>query len=172
MAIGLLALAALLALGTFGWGLTGSHEGPKSVGAVAASEKGLKGGAPAAPESSGDTREGATGESVSSALPSVNLAGGPYVPASSSAPPSASSPTSAAAAAPAAPTHASATASASATPEARASEPVASGPWAPASSAPASPAAKGVTSGSGGKDAGGTTSTVVVESAAQEQYHR
>jgi serine/threonine-protein kinase len=172
VAIGLLALAALLALGTFGWGLTGSHEGPKSVGAVAASEKGLKGGAPAAPESSGDTREGATGESVSSALPSVNLAGGPYVPASSSAPPSASSPTSAAAAAPAAPTHASATASASATPEARASEPVASGPWAPASSAPASPAAKGVTSGSGGKDAGGTTSTVVVESAAQEQYHR
>ena len=171
VAMGLVALAALLALGTFGWGLTGSHEWPKSVGAVAASEKGLEGGAPAAPESSGDTREGASVESVGSALPSLGLAAGPYAPASSSAPPSASSPTPASASASAS-TDASATASASATPEAPASVPVASGPWAPAPSASASPAAQGVTSVSGGKDAGGTTSTVEGKSAAQEQYHR
>jgi serine/threonine-protein kinase len=142
--IGLLALAALLALGTFGWGLTGSGEGPKSVSAVAASEKGQEGGAPAAPEGSGDAREGATGEGVGTAWPSADLAG-PHVPASSSsASPSASSPTSASAST-------SASSSASAT-------------------ASASPAAQGGPSGSGGKDAGGTTSTSVVESAAQEQY--
>jgi hypothetical protein len=62
VAIGLLALAALLALGTIGWGLTGSREGPKGTGgAVAASEGGREGGALAAPEGSGGAREGATG---------------------------------------------------------------------------------------------------------------
>jgi serine/threonine protein kinase len=170
VAMGLVALLALLALGTFGWGLTGSREGPKSVGAVAASEKG-KEGAPAVPEGSGDARERATGEGVGSALPPADLAG-PYVPASSSAPPSASSPTSASSFASAS-SSATATASASATPEVPASEPGASGPWTPAPSASASlAAAQGGPSGSGGKDVGGTTSSTAVESAAKEQYHR
>jgi serine/threonine protein kinase len=173
VAMGLVALAALLALGTFGWGLTGygGEEPTKGVGAVAASEKGLEGGAPAVPEGSGDAREGASVEGIGSALPSADLAAGPYAPASSSAPPSASSPTPASASASAS-TDASASAPAYATPEAPASVPVASGPWAPAPSASASPAAQGVTSVSGGKDAGGTTSTVEGKSAAQEQYHR
>jgi serine/threonine protein kinase len=170
VAMGLLALAALLALGTFGWGLTGSREVPKSVGAVTASEKGQE-VAPAAPKSSGNTRERASVESVGSSLPSEDLAAGPHVPASSSVPPSASSPTSASASASAS-TPATASTSASAAPGAQVSEPAASGPWASAPSASASPAANGITSGSGGKDAGGTTSTVVVESAAQGQYHR
>jgi eukaryotic-like serine/threonine-protein kinase len=179
MAIGLVALAALVVLGTFGWGLTGSREGPtKSVGAISAWEKGQEGGAPAAPEGSWDLREGATGEGEAEPTPSADLAG-PYVPAasSSSAPPSASSPTSesssvsASTPASASPS-ASATASTSATPEAPASEPVASGPWTPAPFASASPAAQGGPSGSGGKDAGGTPSGTAVESAAQEQYHR
>ena len=164
MAIGLVALAALLAIGTFGLGLMGSPEGPKGVGAVAASEGGQEAGAPEAPEGSSDAREGASGEAVDSAFPSVDLAEGRYVPASSSAPPSAS---------------AFASASASATPQAQASEPVASGAWAAASPAPGpsswtAPSASsspepGVSSGAGGQDAG-TTSTGVVESAAQEQY--
>jgi serine/threonine protein kinase len=178
VAMGLVALLALLALGTFGWGLTGSREGPKSVGAVAAAEKGKEGGALTAPEGSGDARERATEEGVGSALPPADLAG-PYVPASSSsAPPSASSPTSTSSSASAltptsAPTPASASSSASATPEAPASEPGSSEPWTPAPSASASPAAaQGGPSGSGGKDAGGTTSSTAVESAAQEQYHR
>jgi serine/threonine-protein kinase len=183
VAIGLLALAALLALGTFGWGLTGSHEGPKSVGAVVASDKGQE-GTPAAPESSGDGRNGASGEGVGSALPSVDLADGPHVSASSSAPPPASSPTSeavsasASTTAPASPSS-SAPASASAAPQARAPEPAASGPWASAPQEPgpsgAVPSASaspmpGNSSGSDGADAGGTTSTTAVESAAQEQY--
>jgi hypothetical protein len=173
VAIGLVALAALLALGTFGWGLTGSREGPKGVDAVAASEGGQEGGAPAAPEGSGDAREGASGEGVGSGMPSVDLAGGAYVPAPSSAPPSASASASASAS-----PSASAPASASAAPQARASEPAASGHWASAPQAPgpsgaapsasASPASGGP-SGSDGKDVG-TTSNGVVESAAQEQY--
>jgi hypothetical protein len=168
VAMGLVALLALLVLGTFGWGLTGSREGPNSVGAVAASEKGKEGGALAAPEGSGDARERTTGEGVGSALPPADLAG-PYVPAassSSSAPLSASSSASAS-------TPASASPSASATPEAPASGPGASGPWTPAPSASASPAAaQEGPSGSGGKDPGGTTSSTAAESAAQEQYHR
>ena len=182
VAIGLVALVALaapLALGTFGWGLTGSREGPnKGVGVVAASEGSQQGSVPAAPEGSGDAREGASGKGVGSASPSVELAGGAYAPASSSGPPSAaaSASASASAAAPASPS-ASAPASASATPEAQSSEPVASGPRAsvprapgPSGAAPsASSPAPGGTSGSDGQDAG-TTSTVVVESAAQEQY--
>jgi len=172
VAIGLVALAALLALGTFGWGLTGSREEPKGVGAVAASEGGGEGGAPAAPEGSGDGREGASGKGVGQGMPSVELAGGAYVPASLSAPPSASASASAS-------PSASTPASASATPEAQASEPVASGTWAsapqalePSGAAPSASASPvpGGTSGSGGKNAGGTTSTVVVESPAQEQY--
>jgi serine/threonine protein kinase len=161
MAIGLVALLALLALGTFGWGLTGYRdEGPnEGVGAVAVSEVGGEEGAPAAPEGAGDARGGASGEGVGSALPSVDLAGGRYVPASSSAPSS----TSVSASASASPE------SASASPEVRASEPVASGPWTSAPTTSASPAASGGTSGSGGQDAG-TTSPTVVESAAQDQY--
>jgi hypothetical protein len=161
VAIGLLALAALLALGTIGWGLTGSREGPKGTGgAVAASEGNREGGAPAAPEGSGGAREGATGGHL----------GGRYVPASPSATPSASTPASVPpasasasasastpASAPLESAPASASASASATPEARASEPTAAGPSGAAASA------------SGGQDAG-TRSTVVVESVAQEQY--
>jgi serine/threonine-protein kinase len=165
VAIGLVTLAALLALGTFGWGLTGSPEGPQGVGAVAASEGGQEGGASAAPEGPGDARGGASGEALSSALPSVGLASGRYVPAPSSAPTSAS----ASASAPASASPESAPASASATPEAQASEPVVSGPWTPVPSASPSPAAPGGPSGSGGQDAG-TTRTVVAESAAQEQY--
>jgi serine/threonine-protein kinase len=176
MAIGLVALAALLALGTFGWSLTGSREGPnKSVGAVAAPEGGQEGGAPAAPEGSEDAQEGVSGMGLGSALPAVKLAGGRYVPASASATPSASaSPSASTSASPSA----SAPASASATPEGQTSDPVASGPWAsapqaqgPSGTAPSasvSPALGG-SSGSGGQDAG-TTNTVDVESAAQEQY--
>jgi eukaryotic-like serine/threonine-protein kinase len=168
VAMGLVALAALLALGTFGWGFTGYRdEGPKGVGAVVASEGGQEGGAPAAPEDPGDGREGGSGEGLGSDLPSVELAGGRYVPASSSAPPSASA--SASASIPASASAVSAPASASATPEAQASEPVASGPSGAAPSASASPAAPGGSSELGGQDAG-TTGTSVAESAAQEQY--
>ena len=181
VAIGLVTLLALLALGTFGWGLTGYRdEEPKFVGAVAASEGGRERGAPAAPEDSGDAQEGASGEGVNSALPSVDLAGGLYVPASTSAPRSASASASsesapvsasasASASAPASVSPESVPASASATPEAQASEPVASGPWRSAPTASASPAAPGASSGSGGKGAG-TTSPTVVESAAHDQY--
>jgi eukaryotic-like serine/threonine-protein kinase len=174
VAIGLLALAALLALGTFGWGLTGSSdEGPKGVGAVAASEGGQEGGAPAAPEGSGDGREGSSRGGVGSALPSVDLAGGRYVPvpssAPTSAPTSASASASASASTPASASPESAPATAPATPEAQAPGPVASGSRTPAPSASASPAAPGGSWGSGGQDAG-TTSTSVAESAAQEQY--
>jgi hypothetical protein len=164
VAIGLVALLALLALGTFGWGHTGYRgEGPQGVGAVAASEGSREGGAPAAPKGSGDAREGASGEGVGSALPSVDLAGGLNVPTSSSAPPSASASASASASPESAP------ASASAKPEAQASEPVASGPWTSAPTASASAAPPEASSGSGGQDAR-TTGTTVVESAAQDQY--
>jgi len=77
VAMGLVALAALLVLGTFGWGHAGSHEGPQSVGAVAASEKGPEGGAPTAPEGSGDAREGASVEGAGSAFQAGDLAAGP-----------------------------------------------------------------------------------------------
>jgi hypothetical protein len=165
VAIGLMALAALMALlGTFGWGLRGSRdEGPEGVGALAASEVGQQGGAPAAPQGS---REGASGKGVGSALPSVDLAGGAYAPASSSA--SASGSAFASSTPASASALASASASASASPEPPTKQTVASGPWTPAPSASASPAPGG-TSGSGGQNAG-TTSTSVVESAAQEQY--
>jgi serine/threonine-protein kinase len=178
VAIGLLALATLLALGTFGWGLTGSSEGPnKSVGAVAASEGGQEGGAPSAPEGSGEGREGASGMGLGSALPAVELAGGRYVPAFATRSASASPSASTSAPASASPS-ASSPASTSATPEAQTSDPVASGPWASAPQAPgpsgAAPSASaspapGDSSGLGGQNAG-TTNTVVVESAAQEQY--
>ena len=128
VAIGLL---ALLALGTFGWGLTvGPSRDHKSVGAVAASEGGQEGGAPAAPEGSWDGREGAPGMGLGSALPAVELAGDAYVPAS-----------------------ASATRSASASPSASTSAPASAPPSASASPAP------GGSSGSGGQDEG-TTNTV------------
>jgi serine/threonine protein kinase len=167
--IGLVALAALVALGTFGWGLTGSREGPKGVGAVAASEGGQEGsGAPAAPKGSGNAREGSSGEGLGSALPSVDLAGGRYLPASSSAPPSSASASASASILASASPSASAPASASAAPQAQVSEPVASGARTPAPAASASPAPGGP-SVSGGQDAG-TTSTGIVESAAQEQY--
>jgi hypothetical protein len=95
-----------------------------------------------------------------------DVAGGGYVPSSSSAPPSASVSSSA-----------SAPASPSASPDPPTSEPAASGPWAPnprasetRGAAPsASSPAPGGSSGAGGQDAG-TTSTGAVESAAQGQY--
>ena len=139
-AIGLVALAALMALlGAFGWDLTAAREGPKTVGAVTATE-GAREGGPAAPEG---PREGGTGKGVGSGVPSAELAGGAHVPASSSAPPSAS---------------------ASAAPQAQASQPVESGPRA---SAPRSPEPPGAAPSA--SDAG-ATSTAVVGSAAQEQY--
>jgi len=165
VAIGLVALAALLALlGAFGWDLTGAREGSKAVGTVTTTEGTREGGAPAAPEGS---REGGSGKGVGSGMPSVDLAGGGYAPASPSVSASAS-----ASASPA-----SASAPASASPEPPKSETVASRPWAPNprasgtwGAAPhASSPTLGGSSGSGGKDAG-TTSTVVVESAAQGQY--
>jgi serine/threonine protein kinase len=164
VAIGLLAMATLLmALGTFGWGLTGSREEPhKGVGAVAASEGGKEGKAPAAPGGSEDGRAGSSGKVVGSGMPSVELAGGAHVPAPSSAPQSAAASASVAPASSSAPP-ASASTSASASPES-----------APASAsatpdAQSSPAAQEGPSGSGGK-VPGTTNTVIVESAAQEQY--
>ena len=152
--IGLVALAALLALvGAFGWDLTGAREGPKVAGTVTTTE-GARDGAPAAPEGS---REGDSGKGVGSGMPSVELAGGGYAPASSSV--SASAPASA--------YPASASASASASPEGSTSGTVASGPWVATPSASSS--APGDSSGSGGKDAG-TTGNGAVESAAQGQY--
>jgi serine/threonine-protein kinase len=182
VAIGLVALAALMALvGAFGWDLTGAREGSKAVkavGTVTTTDGTRDGGGPAAPVSSRDAQEGGSGNGVGQSMPSVELAGGAYVPASSSAPSSASA--SASASAPAsASTSVSAPASASASPQAWASEPAASGPWASAPQAPepsaatpsasASPAPGGGSSGSGGQDAG-TTSTGALESAAQGQY--
>jgi hypothetical protein len=141
LAIGLVALAALMALlGAFGWDRTAAREGPKTVGTVTTTE-GVREGGLAAPEG---PREGGIGKGVGSGMPSsVELAGGAHVPASSSAPPSAS---------------------ASAAPQVQASEPVEPGPWA---SAPRAPEPSGAAPSA--SDAG-TTSTVVVESAAQEQY--
>jgi serine/threonine protein kinase len=162
VAIGLVALAALLALlGAFGWDLTGAREGLKAVRTVTTTEGAREGGAPVAPEVS---REGGSGKG-SSAMPSVDLAGGGHVPASSSVSASASA------------YPASASASASASSEPPTSETPASGPWAsnprtmgtrgaaPSASSPA----PGGSSGSGGQDAG-TTSNGAVESAAQGQY--
>jgi serine/threonine-protein kinase len=177
VAIGLVALTALIALlGAFGWDLTGAREGSKAVkavGTVTSTDGTREGGGQAAPAGA---REGGPGNGVGQSMPSVELAGGAYVP-SSSAPSSESASASASAPASASPS-ASAPASASASPQARASEPAASGPWASAPQAPgpsgaapsasASPAPEGP-SGSGGQDAG-TTSTGAVESAAQGQY--
>jgi eukaryotic-like serine/threonine-protein kinase len=177
VAIGLVALAALLALlGAFGWDLTGAREGPKAVGTVTTTDGAREGGGPVAPEGLRDAQEGSSGKGVGQSMPSVELAGGGYVPASS-APPSASASASASAPASASPS-ASAPASASASPQARASEPAASGTWAsapqaqgPSGAAPSASAspAQGGPSGSGGQEAG-TTSTGAVESAAQGQY--
>jgi eukaryotic-like serine/threonine-protein kinase len=195
VAIGLVALAALMALlGAFGWDLTRAREGSKAVSTVTTTEGGREGGGPVAPEGS---REGGPGKGVGSGMPSVELAGGAYVPASSPVPPSVSAPASASAPVSASPSasapasaspsasapvsaspSASAPALASAAPQARASEPAASGPWASAPQAPgpsgAAPSASaspepGGSSGSGGQDAG-TTSTGAVESGAQGQY--
>jgi serine/threonine protein kinase len=162
VAIGLVALAALLALlGAFGWNLTGPPEGAKAVGTVTTTQ-GAREGGPVAPEGS---RERGTGKGDGSGVPSVDRTGGAYVPASSSVSASASS------------TPASASASASASQEPPTSQTVASGPWAskprasgtwgaaPSTSSPA----PGGSSGTGGQDAG-TTGTGAVESAAQEQY--
>jgi serine/threonine protein kinase len=165
VAIGLVALAALLALlGAFGRDLVASREGSKvPVGTVTTTEGAREGRAPAAPES---PREGGLGRGVGSGMPSVGLAGGGHAPASSSAPTSASASASASAPASASPS-AYAAASASAAPQARTSKPVPSGPSGAAPSA--SSTAPGDPSGSGGREAG-TPSTVVVESAAREQY--
>ena len=161
VAIGLVALTALLALlGAFGWDLTGSREGFKAVSTVTTTEGALGGGAPAAPEGA---REGGHGKGVGSGMPSVDLAGGGYVPASASVSASASP--------------ASASATASASPETPTSEAVASGTLAsnPQASAlwgaapSASSPAPGGSSGTGGQGAG-TTSTGAVEAAAQGQY--
>jgi serine/threonine-protein kinase len=151
LAIGLVALAAFMALlGAFGWDLTAAREGPKTVGTATTTEGAREGGGLAAPEG---PREGGTGKGVGSGMPSAELAGGAHVPASSSVPPSASASSSA-----------PPSASGSAAPQVQASEPVASGPWA---SAPRAPEPSGAAPSA--SDAG-TTSTVVVESAAQEQY--
>jgi len=156
VAMGLVALAALLALlGAFGWDLTRAREGPKTVGTVTTTEGAREGGGPVAPEGS---REGGSGKG-GSAMPSVDLAGGAYA---SSVSASAS-----------ATTH-PASASASASPESPTSETAASGSWASdpwisgtrGASPFASSPAPGGSSGSGGQNAG-TTST---ESAAQGQY--
>ena len=84
MAIGLVALAALMALlGAFGWDLTGAREGSKAVkavGTVTTTEGAREGGAPAAPVGA---QEGSSGKGVGQGMPSVDLAGGGYVPASS-----------------------------------------------------------------------------------------
>jgi hypothetical protein len=169
VAIGLVALAALLALlGAFGWDLTGAREGPKVAGSVTTTEGAREGGAPAAPEG---FREGGSGKGVGSDMPSVELAGGLNMPASSSV--SASASNTASASAPAYPASAPVSVSASpASPQTLTSKTVASEPWAPVTwgSAPsASSPAPGGSSGSGGQDAG-TTSTGAVESAAQGQY--
>jgi serine/threonine protein kinase len=152
MAIGLVALVALMGLlGAFGWDLTGAREGSKAVSTATTTEGGREGGVPAAPEGSRSAREGGSGKGVGLGMPPVELAGGGYVPASSSASASAS------------PAVATASASVSASPVPQASE-----TWetAPSASSPA----PGGSSSSGGQDAGGTPSTVVVESAAQGQY--
>jgi eukaryotic-like serine/threonine-protein kinase len=156
VAIGLVALAALLALlGAFGWDLTGARQGSKAVGTVTTTEGAREGGAPAAPVGA---QEGSSRKGVGQGMPSVDLAGGGYVPASPSVSASAT---------------ASASASASAEP-ASVSAPASASPGPPASgtrgSAPSvSSPAPGGSSGSGGQDAG-TTSTGAVESAAQGQY--
>ncbi|HEX5849141.1 MAG TPA: protein kinase, partial [Rubrobacter sp.] len=122
VAIGLVALAALLALlGAFGWNLTDAREASNRVGTVTTTV-GSREGVPAAPE---DSREGGSGKGVDTIMPSVDLAGGGYVPASSSRPTSASA--SASASAPA-----SASRAASATPESPTSATDASEPWASA----------------------------------------
>jgi eukaryotic-like serine/threonine-protein kinase len=153
VAIGLVALLALV--GAFGWDLTGAREGSKAVGTVTTTDETGDGGGPAAPAGS---REGVSGKGVGQSMPSLELAGGGYAPASSA--PSSGS------------------ASASASPQAWASEPAASGPWAsapqaqgPSGSAPSASASPepGGPSGSGGQDAG-TTSTGAVQLAAQGQY--
>jgi eukaryotic-like serine/threonine-protein kinase len=166
VAMGLVALAALLALfGAFGWDLTGAREGSKApVGTVTTVEGAREGGAPEAPEGS---REGGPGKGVGSGIPSVDLAGGTYMPSSPAV--------SASATASASP--ASASAPASASPDPATSETVASGPWASnprasgtwGSAPPASSPTPGGSSGSGGRDAG-TTSAGAVESAAEGQY--
>jgi eukaryotic-like serine/threonine-protein kinase len=156
VAIGLVALAALMALlGAFGWDLTGARQGSKAVGTVTTTEGAREGGAPAAPVGA---QEGSSRKGVGQGMPSVDLAGGGYVPASPSVSASAT---------------ASASASASAEP-ASVSAPASASPGPPASgtrgSAPSvSSPAPGGSSGSGGQDAG-TTSTGAVESAAQGQY--
>jgi hypothetical protein len=172
VAIGLVTLAALMALlGAFGWDLTGAREGSKAVkavGTVTTTQGARESGAPAAPVGA---QEGGSGKGVGQSMPSVELAGGGYVPASSSVSASASASSSASAE----PASASAAASASAGPPT--SGTVASGPWASnpqasetRGSAPsASSPAPGGSSGSGGQDAG-TRSTGAVESAAQGQY--
>ena len=164
MAMGLVALAALLALlGAFGWDLTGAREGSKApVGTVTTVEGARKGGAPEAPEGS---REGRPGKGVGSGIPSVDLAGGTYMPASPSVSATASA------------SPASASAPASASPDPATSGTGASGPWASnprasgtwGSGPPASSPTPGGSSGSGGRVAG-TTSAGAVESAAQGQY--
>jgi eukaryotic-like serine/threonine-protein kinase len=156
VAIGLVVLAALMALlGAFGWDLTGARQGSKAVGTVTTTEGAREGGAPAAPVGA---QEGSSRKGVGQGMPSVDLAGGGYVPASPSVSASAT---------------ASASASASAEP-ASVSAPASASPGPPASgtrgSAPSvSSPAPGGSSGSGGQDAG-TTSTGAVESAAQGQY--
>lgn len=166
VAIGLVALAALMALlGAFGWDFMGAREGPKLVGTVTTTEGAREGGAPAAPVGA---QEGGSGKGVGQGMPSVDLAGGGYVPASSSVSASASAyPASASVSAPTFP----------ASPETQKSETVASGPWASnprasetwGSAPSASSPAPGGSAGSGGQDAG-TTGVGAVESAAQGQY--
>jgi len=161
VAIGLVALAALMALlGAFGWDLTGAREGSKAVGTVTTTEGTREEGAPAAPVG---VQEGGSGKSVGQDMPSVDLAGGGYVPASSPASASVSASASASV---------SASASASAEP-ASVSAPASASPEPPTSGVPgsapsASSPAPGGSLGSGGQDAG--ASTGAVESAAQEQY--
>jgi len=165
VAIGLVALAALLALlGAFGWNLTGAREGLKApVGTVTTTEGAREGGAPAAPEGS---REGGSGKGVGSGIPAVDLAGGAYVPGSASASASAAASTS----------PASISASAYASPEPPTSGTVASESWASNPPAPgtwgaapsASSPAPGGSSGSGDQGAG-TTGTEAIESAARGQ---
>ena len=168
VAIGLVALAALMALlGAFGWDLTGSLERPKAVkavGTITTPEGAHEDGAPAAPVGA---QEGSSRKGVDQDMPSVDLAGDGYVPASSSV--------SASASASAEPASASAPASASPAPPT--SGTVASRPWAsnpqasetlgsaPSTSSPA----LGGSSDAGGQDPG-STSTGAVESAAQGQY--
>jgi len=158
VATGLVALATLMALlGAFGWDLTGAREGSKAVkavGTVTTTEGAREGGAPAAPVGA---QEGRSRKGVGQGTPSVDLAGGGYVPESASASASAEP----ASASPGPPT------SGTVASEPLASNPQASGTWgsAPYTSSPA----PGGSSGAGGHDAG-TTSTGAVESAAQGQY--